>query len=80
MKVVGLVLQKIYLLGPLLVLCNFLVLYLLLQGLFPFLEFLDLFFVVDLLLLELKDGGLQFGRPLLGLKLLPHGEGEGRLV
>lgn len=79
-KVVGLVLQKIYLLGPLLVLCDFLVLDLLLEGLFLLLELLDLFFVVDLFLLEIEDGGVQFRSPLLGLELLPHGEGEGRLV
>lgn len=80
MEVVGLVLQKIYLLSPLLVLCDFLVLDLLFEGLFPLLELLDLFFVVDLFLLEVEDGGVQFGSPLLGLELFPHGEGEGGLV
>ena len=75
-KMIGLVFQKVNLLSSLLVLSNLLVLDLLFECFFLLLQLFNLLLIVDLFLLKVSNGCLQFGSPLLGLKLFSHGEGE----
>lgn len=73
---VGLILQEIDFFGSLLVFSQFLLLYLLLQCVFLLLQLLSSLFKPVLLLLKLQDGSVELRCALLGLKLLPHREGQ----
>lgn len=77
---VGLVLQEVDLLGPLLVLRQLLLLYLLLQRVLLLLQLLRSLLQPVFLLLQLQDRGVELGRALLRLQLFPHREGQRALV
>lgn len=77
---IGLVFQKVNFLSSLLILSQFLLLYLFLQSVLLFLQFLRSLLEVALLLLQFQNSGIEFGCALFGLKLFSHGEGQRALV
>jgi hypothetical protein len=77
---IGLVLQEVNFLSPLLILGQLLLLDLLLQRVLLLLQLLGSLLQVVLLLLQLQDGGVQLGSALLRLQLLPHRERQRTLV
>ena len=73
---VGLILEEINLLSPLLVFSYLLVLDLLLKGFFLLLQLLHLFLIVYFFFFKINDGCVQLRGSLFGLELFAHGEGK----
>ena len=80
LQMVGLIFQKVNLLCPFLILSEFLLLYLFLQRVLLFFQFLGSLLKMALLFLQFQNGGIELGGALLGLQLFPHGEGQRTLI
>lgn len=77
---VSLIFQEIYLFRSLFILRQLLFLNLLLQSVLLLFKLFYFLFIVGLLLLELKDRGVQLWGSLLSLELLPHRKSQRTLV